>query len=136
MAASIVTDQGLTTFLANALAPRLFVRLFNNNIPVSFSSVLGDFTQATFPGYADLELTGLWSAPAIDSVERAFSRITTLSWTRGAGGLPETIYGYVIYQNPVPTSVLVDGKLFTAPVIMSLPGQVIPLALAAFLLRG
>lgn len=136
MPAAVLTDQGEVVFLAAALAGPLFVRLFRNDVPVLTSSLLGDFDAALFPGYADLALAGVWSAPQLDGTGRAYSSVGTLTWTRGAGGVPETEYGWVMYVNPSPSSVLVAGARFTAPVTTDSPGQSILVSILAFLLRG
>lgn len=136
MGAAILTNGGITGFLDEAFAGPLFVRLYRNNVPVAIESQLSDFEQALFPGYADLPLAGLWSAAVIDPTGRAVIRIPVLSWTRGSGGVPETEYGWVLYEFPVPDSVLRAGQQFDAPITTDAAGQMIVISLAAFLLRG
>lgn len=136
MAGAVITDQGAKLRLAATLDPRLFLRLFRSDQPVLPTSMLGDFTPANFPDYADLEITGLWSAPVLDPIGRAQSQVVNLTWTRGTGGVSETEYGWLLYQNPEPAGVLVAGRRLTQPRVMSAAGQVIMISIVCFLLRG
>lgn len=136
MPAAVIVDEGLKLRLAATLDKRLFVRLFRSDVPVLPGSVLGDFSPAAFPGYADQEVTGLWTAPLIDDVGRAYSVIPNLVWTRGAGGVPETEYGWVLYENPDPAWKLVAGKRLAIPAPMITGGDSVMVSVIAFLLRG
>lgn len=136
MAAAVIPDIGMLGFLKNALPDGLYVRLFSNDVPVVSGSVLSDFSPALFPGYADVLLDGLWSAPQMDPLGRAYSRIPNVSWTRGAGGVLEIEYGWILYQYPTPSSVIRGGQRFDAPISVSIPGQIIMVSIIAFLLRG
>lgn len=133
---TIITNQGEKLFLNSTLSGRLFLRLFRNDVPVLLDSTLTDFDVALFPGYADVEITADWSSAVIDQVGRAFSRIGNITWTRGAGGIPETEYGWLMYQNVVPDSVMVAGQRFHSPIFLSSPGQTVKVSLIGFLLRG
>lgn len=135
MTAAVVTDEGLKNSLDARLAARLFLRLFRNDVSPVFGSVLGDFTPAAFPSYADFELTGSWPAAAIDGAGRAFST-QVVNWTRGAGGVPETDYGWVMYQNPDPDSQMVAGKRLTFPAVTNAEFQVVTVRVTVYLLRG
>lgn len=130
-----ITNQGEKLFLNATLTGRLFLRLFRNDVPVLAQSTLSDFEVALFPGYADVEITADWSSAQLDQVGRAFSRIGNITWTRGAGGLPESEYGWIMYLNPDPNSILVAGQKFPAPILLSSFGQTIKVSLIAFLLR-
>lgn len=131
-----LTDRGERALLTNALAPRLFVRLFRNNVPVLPGSLLPDFDVATFPGYADVEITGLWTGAIIDPVGRATSRVFNLTWTRAAGPGTETIYGWVMYQLPAPDSFVIAGASLTAAQVLAAAGETVLLSILAYLLRG
>jgi len=133
--AAIVTNEGLLSSLAARLASPLYVRLFRNDVPVLPTSVLGDFETALFPDYADLELSSYWSAPALDVFGRAYAT-ADLVWTRGASGVAETEYGWVIYENPDPDSELVCGKTFTFAINMIVEGNEAKVKITFFLIRG
>jgi hypothetical protein len=134
--AAVLVNSGEQLLLSTALAPRLFVRLYNSPIPVTWVSLLNEFPPAVSAGFGDIEVTGSWPPPQIDGTGQAYSQLPVLTWTRGAGGGPETIYGWVLYELPSPDSVLICGNLFTQPIPTNAPGQVVVLSLLAVLLRG
>lgn len=136
MPAAVITDKGLKLRLAALLDRPLFVRLYRTDQAVFPLSELGDFGQAAFPGYADAEVTGLWSAPVVDAIGRAFSAVYNVTWTRGAGGVPETIYGWLLYQNPDPSGVLVTGTRLTIPRAVDTAGATVIESIIFYLLRG
>lgn len=136
MGAAVLVNSGEQTLMATALAPRLFLRLYNADVPVTWVSLLNEFPPAVSPGFGDLEVTGTWPPPQIDGTGQAYSQLPVASWTRGTGGGPETIYGWLLYQDPAPDSVLIAGDLFTTPIATSVPGETVVLSLLAVLLRG
>lgn len=136
MAAAVLTDQGEQKALNAVLAPKRWLRLFRNDVPVSNASVLSDFEQALFPGYADVDVSSLWPAALIDGTGRAYSQLPNVQWTRGVGGVPEVDYGWVLYELPAPDSVMVCGQRFSAPITTTVPGQIIVVSILALLLRG
>lgn len=136
MSGAVITDQGDKLRLAATLNRRLFLRLFRNDVPVLQGSTLVLFLPPTWPGYADIELTGLWSSPTIDTVGRAWSAVYNQTWTRGAGGLGEYVYGWLIYELPSPDSVMVCGKRLTVPRWMDTAGQTIIESVFFYLSRG
>lgn len=133
---AVIVDRGERVLLANALAPRQFVRLFRNNVSVLPGSELADFDQCTFPGYADQEVTGLWSGPVNDLVGRAVSRLFNLTWTRAAGLGTETVYGWLLYQLPDPDAQLVAGQRFSVPEVLTAAGELVLFSIIAYLLRA
>jgi hypothetical protein len=133
---AVVPDVGLRAALTALLAPRTFARLYRNNLPVVQGSRLSDYQAAQFPGYADIELTDLWSGVNLDPVGRAFSAVYNLEWTRAAGGVPEYEYGWLVYYGPDPGGVLLAGALFATPYYLVNPGQTVSLSVITYLLRG
>jgi hypothetical protein len=136
VAGAVITDRGLCLRLAASLDKRLFLRLYRNNVPVLPSSTLADFDPCTFPGYSDQEVTGLWTTPVVDSVGRAWSAVYNVTWTRGAGGLPEFVYGWLLYELPYPDSVMIAGKPLTVPRLLDTAGQTVLESIIFYLLRG
>lgn len=136
MGAAVLANSGEQLLLATALSPRLFLRLYNAPIPVTWVSLLNEFPPAVSPGFGDLEVTGTWPPPQIDGTGQAYSQLPVASWTRASGGGPETIYGWVLYELPAPDSVLIAGNLFNVPIPTNAPGQVVVLSLIALCLRG
>jgi hypothetical protein len=136
MGAAVLVNSGEQLLLATALTPRLFLRLYNASLPVTWASLLNQFPQAVSPGFGDIEVTGTWPTPQIDGTGQAYSQLPVASWTRGVGGGPETIYGWLLYELPAPDSVLIAGNLFNTPIPTNAPGQTVVLSLLAVLLRG
>lgn len=136
MAGAIITDQGLKLRLSATLDRRLFLRLFSNDVPILVGSTLDQFDPSSWPGYADIELTGLWSLPQIDTVGRAWSAVYNQTWTRGAGGLGEFVYGWLLYELPDPDSVMVCGRRLATPRWVDTEGQTIIESIIFYLLRG
>lgn len=71
----------------------LTIKLFRNDyVPVK-GTVLGSLTEATFTGYASIDLTNPVTQPALDGTDRAWVLWDLVSWTK-AGATGNTIYGY------------------------------------------
>jgi len=136
MPSAEVVDSGLRLGLGQVTAPRSFVRLYRADLDVLPGSRLVDFPACLFPGYADIEITGLWTGAIIDAVGRALSAVYNLSWTRSAGGVPETVYGWLWYYGPDPTGQLIAGRKLTVPQAINTAGQSLTLSVLAYLLRG
>lgn len=96
----------------------------NNYVPVD-ASVLGNFTEATFSGYADAviamqtpaEVAG--KAVSIDLVARTF--------THNGGGTANTVYGYYVYDPFLGK--LIWAERFAAPISMSAIPDIISIQL-------
>jgi hypothetical protein len=84
-------------YLTNKDAPEnLVVRLYQNDYTPVAGSVIGDFTEATFTGYAE-EVTsgGDWTVtPGDPSVAEAGE----IAFTSTAGSQDEDIYGYYVVR--------------------------------------
>lgn len=82
--------------IVNKTAPQnLVLRLYSNNITPSDTDTAATYTEATFPGYAAITLTGAsWNSAASGSI--AYSAQQT--FTRSTTGTAENIYGYYITQ--------------------------------------
>lgn len=91
--AGIIPNEGEEDMLDVLLAGNLVLRLFKNNFTPSDSSVLADFTEADFPGYAAITLTGgSWTTtPGAPSI----ATYAAQTFTATASG-SQTIYGYYI----------------------------------------
>lgn len=136
MAGAVVFDSGLRLGLGAIITPRTFVRLFRNDVPVLPGQPLVAYNPCLFPGYADLEVTGLFTAPSLDLVGRATAAAYNLTWTRGSGGVPETVYGWIWYYGPDPTGQPIAGRRLTVPQTLTTEGQTVVLSVIAYLLRG
>lgn len=79
----------------NKTAPQNGVlRLFKNNITPSDTDTTATYTEAVFPGYAALTLTGAtWNAAAAGTISYSAQQVFTCS-----GVAVDDIYGYYINQ--------------------------------------
>lgn len=136
MPGAVIADAGLRAALTAVLTPRTFVRLFRNDVAVLPASPLAAYQACLFPGYADMEVTGLFTGVSTDMVGRATAAAYNLTWTRGAGGVPETVYGWVWYYGPDPTGTVIAGRRLTVPQLLTTDGQTVVLSVIAYLLRG
>jgi hypothetical protein len=80
--------------LVNKTAPQnLVLRLFKNNITPSDTDTAGTYTEATFPGYSAITLTGAsWGAASAGTISYAQQTFTC------SGTATDDIYGYYTTQ--------------------------------------
>lgn len=72
-----------------------YIILFKNNYTPVETSVLGDFTEATFTGYAQEVLTGTdWT---VTSAAPAVATQPQVTFASTADQTPELIYGYAVF---------------------------------------
>lgn len=93
--ALVQTDNGSKEVVELVTLVTLTMKLFRNDYTPVKGSVVGDFTEANFSGYAGGQVLTGWSGPAI-SGGRAFSNATTLVWTHNGGATSNLIYGYYV----------------------------------------
>lgn len=81
--------------IVNKTAPQnLSIKLFKNNITPSDTDTAGTYTEATFPGYSAITLTGAsWNAAASGSIAYSAEQTYTCS-----GVSTDDIYGYYVVQ--------------------------------------
>jgi hypothetical protein len=95
--AAVFPDEGkklaLDILLDTGRSPKL--RLFSNNLTPGVANVVGDFTEATFGGYAAIDLSAM-AAAAINGSDQGFKQLLANSFTATGAGLPQTIYGWYI----------------------------------------
>lgn len=94
------------------------IRLFQNNITPTQTTVLSDFTEADFNGYAFQNLTSFGSSTLVGST--AITVATLVNWTKAAGGTGNSIYGY--YIQDFSSNLLWAERDPSAPVNMNVDG--------------
>lgn len=90
-----VPDVGLLKLLNDRIAgwgASVTLHLFTNNYTPIAGSVIGNFTEATFPGYV-AQAIGAWGAAAMVG-GRAKTIGSTITNTLSVTGGPYSIYGY------------------------------------------
>lgn len=95
------------------------LKLFQNDLVVTRNTVIADFVEADFDGYASQNPT--WLAPIQNGAENV-ALADACTFTAGAGiAGPQTIYGYFFLNEDGDYS---WGETFEdGPVTMVLPGQ-------------
>lgn len=83
-------NDALDYFVNRAAPQNLVLKLFKNNITPADTDTAATYTEATFPGYAAITLTGAsWNAPAAGSIAYSAQQTFTCS-----GASTDDIYGY------------------------------------------
>jgi hypothetical protein len=96
------------------------LHLFQNNYVPVLSDVVGNYTEATFSGYASQNPT--WGAAFINGSTQAEIDAGALTFTRSAGASSNTIYGIYVLDSG---GVLTYAERFPAPVSMATAGDAI-----------
>lgn len=95
----VVPDVSELTLLNSLIASEFDgakVRLFKNDFVPDAETILGDFTAADFPGYAEITLE-TWSAAYTNEGGRAQTDHPMVTWTVSDDFVGQTIYGmYVV----------------------------------------
>lgn len=119
----VIFDQGIVP-MNNALAAALIthtsaVGLFVNNHTPSLTDTDADYTEATFPGYAQQGIGAIVSYGQAAHVANVVFNATVFTRSGGAGS--ETVYGYFVID-PV-AGVILFAQLFPVPIVISVVGQ-------------
>lgn len=90
-----VGENAILAMVVNKTPPQdQYIRLFKNNITPADTDTAGTYTEATFPGYAQISLTGTsWGTPSGGTITYGSQQIWTCS-----GTATDDIYGYYIVQ--------------------------------------
>jgi hypothetical protein len=122
-------DASCENFLNDFITDRLnasgkyYFRLYTNNVTVSTSTVLGDFTEATFTGYAAVQGSAVsWSAAALTG-HVAFSNAGNMTFTNSSGS-PVTVYGIFVTDSGKTKLYFVEADP-NAPISIPAGGQYI-----------
>jgi len=97
------------------------MHLYKNNLVPSSGTVLGDFTEADYTGYAPLTITG-WSAPVMSGVN-AITSPGPQDFVAGVICTPNDIYGYYV-TDPTDTFLIFAERDGVAPVAMNVTGKI------------
>lgn len=90
-------------------AEDLTLRIFQNDLTPTSASVVGDFTEADFTGYAAVNLTAAnWGKSLASTVVLLYN--TAVAFTSSAGEQAQDIYGY--YVTRTTTGDLVYSERF------------------------
>jgi len=82
---------------ANAPIGTGTLRLFTAPMTVNQGRVIGDFTEATFTGYAGVALTGAtWPSATLTGPVATSTYGANVTFTRTSSGAPQLIYGWFL----------------------------------------
>jgi hypothetical protein len=105
----VVPNEALENLLNNEIPVILHnavLHLYSNLLTIGTATVVGDFTECTFAGYAAVTIAG-WNAVAIDGSNRAYTSPTgTPTFTPTGGGGTGNVYGCYLTDD---TGVLLIG---------------------------
>lgn len=109
------SDLGIIDVLSALVnrPPGYTLRLFTNNYTPVTTSVVGNFTEATFTSYAAVALSG-WTAAAV-TAHVASTTANPITFT--ASGAYQSIYGW--YVTDGAGDYVCGGRDAAAPVVMS-----------------
>lgn len=122
----VVPRSQTRTMLANltaagALLDDAVIRCFVNDFDPSPESVLADFTEASFAGYAaSAEID--WGEPYSDLLGNGIVEGCAAQFTAGSVTTPETVYGYYVTKSGVGGA-LVYSERFNTPVPITQSGD-------------
>jgi hypothetical protein len=111
--------------LAGTALTQVAWRLFKNNVSPQQSSVLADFVEADFSGYAVVPPPVVGWSVSVTSGGVAKTAANLISWSRGIGPTSNTIYGYFLTDGP--GTYLYAAELFAVPIPMNAPPDLIQL---------
>lgn len=98
--------------------------LYVNNLTITYATVLGDFVEASFPGYS-AERAVAWT-PSIWTGETAISYADAIVWTLTEDISPVSIYGYYATMGPAGHLAWCEKRL-DGPIVLQHMGD--PVAL-------
>lgn len=118
----------LNATLAEFAAIGLELRLFKNNFTPVYGSVIANFTEADFSGYAPVVI-GPWNAAGLN-VDTAFSDAVgnPFVFTNSTGAVGNDIYGFFAVE-PGPGKVRFSARAATAPIDMQTAGKTLQVVL-------
>lgn len=92
-----------------------YLRLFVNDITPSSSSILGDFTEASFEGYSEVAIED-WTSPTINESDQAESDgdPAAFSAVESDSG---NLYGFYLVDS-TNTTCLLAGRFDSAPIVV------------------
>lgn len=105
----------LKTLFYPATPDFALLKLYQNDVSPDANSFIGQFTEATFTGYADVELT--MTAARVNDQNLVVSTSNICSFSRTDNLSSQTIYG--IYITDATNSILLAAQRFDTPQVMS-----------------
>lgn len=118
--ADVVPNEGLANLLRLAVRQSVPVkaRLYKNDFSPTPASVLADFTEATYSGYAAQEISPM-SEPEETPSGKVRSQSAELTFSHNGGVTGNQIYGYFVTLETIDgTKLWFGGRYEGAPLAM------------------
>ncbi len=109
----------LDALTGSTLLTGCHVRLYKNNYTPVDATVVGDLTAADFQGYSQANLASPAAATTVSN--KAVTSWDQVTYTKGAGGTGNSIYGYYVVDSA--GNLLWAERDPAAPVDMSVDGN-------------
>jgi len=93
------------------------MHLFQNDFMPDKTSLIGDFVEATFDGYADQLVN--FSAIYLNGSNQAQSDAASITWVKGVGSTDNTIYG--IYMTDASDAIVIGFEILVTPIVFDTP---------------
>lgn len=97
------------------------VRLFKNNFSPNPASLLADFDEADFTGYAE-SAPVVWGVPYLDVDGIIKVTAGSVQYTQTGTGTTNTCYGWYLVGDPGGTEYLIGSERFDSPVSFTFTG--------------
>jgi len=113
-------NLSLEMIVNKTAAQNLVLKLYKNNITPSDTDTAGTYTEATFPGYSSVTLTGAsWGAASGGTITYGSQQTFTCS-----GSSTDDIYGYFVVQSSSGT-LLYSERDGAAPFAIRVSGDAV-----------
>jgi len=119
MALAVIPDVAMEALLQLLVDEELHLHLAKSSITVDKATVLGDFDEADFGGYAVESVT--WGTITINGSNQAVSVATSVAFTKTSSSPANTIFAW--YLTDSADAVLYAGRTLTTPIPMSATGD-------------
>lgn len=121
------SDVGCQNFLNDFITDHLgnanyYFRLFTNNVQPGTATVLGDFTEATFAGYAAVQGNAITWPAAILAAHIAQTTGSNIVFNNTSGG-SVTVYGVYVTNGVAATKLYFSERDTNAPVTVPTGGS-------------
>lgn len=116
-------EKGLDAVRASLLASgNLQLRLFQNNITPDQNTTVGDFTEATFSGYA-AQTIATWGSVSLDGDNNAVVEEINRTFTQSGTTTINDIYGYYVVDTSTTALLVWSERAPSPPFAMDASGK-------------
>lgn len=117
--ANVIVQQGDTRILDAIVADGTVLatlKLFQNNHTPAPTDTEANYTEATFSGYADIDISAQWGAAFVNGNGQGEIDCPPFTFAFGGGAVTNNVYGAYVVDG---AGALIYAERFAAPVFMS-----------------